>query len=388
MLTVCTHCKTKFRVSSAQLKAAQGQVRCGKCHEVFDAFWALEGSAPRAEQLSAEPATPPNLDSVLATAAPAPELDTIIRAGSPPQEAEPKTAPPMSPLADYPLADAPSLKAGPRKGKLPPIDDLFGDLGHLPDDELNIPAGPTISAERGEQRKLRTPLHDAGAGLSAEQDAQQKAEQKFEQGPEDHTTPEPPGTVEFAIPASIHAEDLPQAPKAAPKRPARSALWWLGIAVMLVVLLLQLVNANREALAENPVLGPSLTALYSTLGRPLPPPRSVSAWEVTGLNVTSDPQAPGVLSITGALENQAGYRQAWPFLRVELTDRFGQALRGRDFKPADYLPGAQADVMLNPGQAARFRIDIADPGADAVGFTLAPCLDLPGGRVCAVSERD
>jgi len=359
MFTICTHCKTKFRVSSAQLKAAQGQVRCGKCHEVFDAFWALDGepSGPPPEASSAEPLNTTNLDSVSPTAAPAPELDTIIRAEPAlmDQDEEPKMAPPMSPLADYPLADAPALKAGPRKAKLPPIDDLFGDLGHLPDDELPIEAEPPISAMPA---------------------------------PEDHTTPEPQGTVEFAIPASIHAEDLPQAPKAAAKRPARSALWWLGIALMAVVLLLQLVNADRVALAQNPVLGPSLTALYSALGRPLPPLRSVGAWDVSGLNVTSDPQAPGVLSITGALQNQAGFAQPWPYLRVELTDRFGQALRGRDFKPTDYLPASQASLPLAAGQAARFRIDIADPGPDAVGFTLAPCLDLPGGRVCSASEHD
>ena len=362
MFTVCTNCKTKFRVSSAQLKAAQGQVRCGKCHEVFDAFWALEGNHSDPQTVEPEPPTLPNLDSVSVDAAPPPELDTIIRAGSPKKaakkavEAEPITqAPSMSPLTEYPLADTPSLKAGPRKAGLPPIDDLFGDVGHLPNDQSPIEAEASMSAAPAT---------------------------------EDHTTPEPAGTVEFAIPSSVHAEDLPQAPKAAPKRPGHSALWALGIVLMIVVLILQLVNANREALAQNPVLGPSLMALYSTLGRPLPPPRSVNGWDVSGLNVTSDPQAPGVLSITGSLQNQAGFMQPWPLLRVELTDRFGQTLRGRDFKPADYLTATQAALPLEAGHAARFRIDIADPGPDAVGFTLAPCLDLPSGRVCAVSERD
>src|SRR5579859_1151819 len=205
MQTACPNCKTRFRVSSAQLKAAQGQVQCGKCHEVFDAFWALEGNNSDPQTVEPEPPTLPNLDSVSSTAEPVPELDTIIRAGSPKKssrkevEAEPMTQPPsMSPLTDYPLADAPSLKAGPRKSKLPPIDDLFGDTGHLKGD------APPINTEAAPP-------------------------------PEDHTTPEPQGTVEFAIPGSVHAEDLPQAPKAPPKRPVRGALWDLGITVMLVV---------------------------------------------------------------------------------------------------------------------------------------------------------
>lgn len=369
MFTVCTNCKTKFRVSSAQLKAAEGRVRCGKCHEVFDAFWALEGnnSDPQPSPQE-EPATKPNLDSVSSTAAPPPELDTIIRAkpARKEKETEPKAPElPITPLTEYPLADTPSLKAGPRKGALPSIDDLFGDLGHVPDDEpaedTEPPTTPMLSVDPDPQPEK--PRHDAGVVFK-----------------ESHE--------EFAIPASIHAEDLPQRPAPAPRRPGVSALWWLGIAIMALVLGLQLVNADREALAQNPVIGPTLQALYAALGRPLTAPRSVSDWDVSGLNVTSDPQTPGVLSITGTLQNQAGFVQPWPFLRVQLTDRFGQALRGRDFTAADYLAANQPRTFLAAGQAAHFRIDIADPGADAVGFTLSPCLDLAVGRVCSTSEHD
>lgn len=42
LVTTCGHCKARFRVSPQQLNARQGQVRCGKCHEVFNGFQALE----------------------------------------------------------------------------------------------------------------------------------------------------------------------------------------------------------------------------------------------------------------------------------------------------------------------------------------------------------
>jgi predicted Zn finger-like uncharacterized protein len=35
--TLCIHCKTRFRVSKAQLAAHQGMVRCGHCLQAFDA---------------------------------------------------------------------------------------------------------------------------------------------------------------------------------------------------------------------------------------------------------------------------------------------------------------------------------------------------------------
>ncbi|MGZ5649300.1 MAG: MJ0042-type zinc finger domain-containing protein, partial [Usitatibacter sp.] len=42
LITTCTHCKAKFRVSPQQLNAKQGQVRCGRCRAVFNGFQSLE----------------------------------------------------------------------------------------------------------------------------------------------------------------------------------------------------------------------------------------------------------------------------------------------------------------------------------------------------------
>ncbi|CAN5271912.1 hypothetical protein BH24PSE2_BH24PSE2_05490 [soil metagenome] len=37
MYTRCPHCDTKFHIGSEQLAAADGRVRCGRCHALFDA---------------------------------------------------------------------------------------------------------------------------------------------------------------------------------------------------------------------------------------------------------------------------------------------------------------------------------------------------------------
>lgn len=42
MYTRCDECQTLFRVTRAQLNAARGQVRCGRCGNVFDALLSLQ----------------------------------------------------------------------------------------------------------------------------------------------------------------------------------------------------------------------------------------------------------------------------------------------------------------------------------------------------------
>ena len=42
LITTCGHCRARFRVTPQQLNAKQGQVRCGRCREVFNGFEALE----------------------------------------------------------------------------------------------------------------------------------------------------------------------------------------------------------------------------------------------------------------------------------------------------------------------------------------------------------
>ena len=62
LVTKCTHCGTTFRVSSQQLQAHNGRVRCGSCMTVFDGLQALV-TLPGAAQ------EPPPREAVAAGAA-------------------------------------------------------------------------------------------------------------------------------------------------------------------------------------------------------------------------------------------------------------------------------------------------------------------------------
>lgn len=94
LVTRCSRCRTLFRVTPVQLQAHAGQVRCGRCMEVFDGFDALAAeqanaiSGPIRFEPESEPApnAPPATSAVAGApaqpAATAPATSTAAPAGS------------------------------------------------------------------------------------------------------------------------------------------------------------------------------------------------------------------------------------------------------------------------------------------------------------------
>jgi predicted Zn finger-like uncharacterized protein len=96
MLTRCPHCDTVFRVTAQQLQKQHGQVRCGRCMQVFDGFRTLSSASDRGYGEAA--AEPERVES----AAPAPAAEVPPRprlAAEPARNAVPPTRSPATPSA-------------------------------------------------------------------------------------------------------------------------------------------------------------------------------------------------------------------------------------------------------------------------------------------------
>jgi predicted Zn finger-like uncharacterized protein len=85
LVTKCANCGTTFRVTSQQLQAHNGRVRCGNCMTVFDGLKALitlpdAGAAPQPREAAGASAAVFELQPVEPAAAPAPArvAETII----------------------------------------------------------------------------------------------------------------------------------------------------------------------------------------------------------------------------------------------------------------------------------------------------------------------
>ncbi len=55
LYTRCPHCDTVFRVTTRELQASSGRVRCGHCQQAFDAFATLTAQEPASGPAKAEP---------------------------------------------------------------------------------------------------------------------------------------------------------------------------------------------------------------------------------------------------------------------------------------------------------------------------------------------
>jgi len=159
--------------------------------------------------------------------------------------------------------------------------------------------------------------------------------------------------------------------------------WVAGVAVLALLLLLQVVHSQRDALVESPALGPAVAGTYAFLGLSVMAPTDLSAYELRQWGAASDPNEANRLILRASIVNRATYAQPFPLLRLTLQDRFGGTLRQGDIQPADYLPGAGVGGLLGPGERADALIRIVDPGSEAVGFELDICLPAKGGVRCA-----
>jgi predicted Zn finger-like uncharacterized protein len=83
LYTGCPKCRTTFRVTTQQLQASVGQVRCGFCGEVFDAFATLTAHEPRADAAPADAAAPAREFPPEALAPPPPVSAPVTPAAAP-----------------------------------------------------------------------------------------------------------------------------------------------------------------------------------------------------------------------------------------------------------------------------------------------------------------
>lgn len=427
VFTQCSKCETVFKLSAEVLRAAGGQVRCGKCGEIFNALAHLaeDPSAFTTGETSFDLET--RADSILESpAAPSPYSATA----NPDEFASPGVEIARLQILDWnesevsdppapPRGDADELGETSLEFTLPPgeLDRIFvetkkGMRPRVP------PSAPAPAPERGPASApapapppapapAPAPIVDLAEEIEVFNAAAPETPAMEGVAPEIPVPPAPSGfevseDVRREMLSGVESPDEGIAELQRPGRPVRrrsspfdptppetdrlSTPWVIAAAAAAALLAMQIIHHNREWLGAHAPLGGSLRALYSKMGTPVTPPANLSAYQLRQWGVTGDPAGAGTLRVRASILNTAAQLEPYPLLRVTLANRFGASIGTRDFEPSEYL-GKPTAKLLAPGERADATLDILDPGKSAEGFEIDVCLRAPDRRVACANDK-
>jgi len=146
---------------------------------------------------------------------------------------------------------------------------------------------------------------------------------------------------------------------------------WIAVPLLALLLVLQVLIADRARLAADASWRPRMQALCRLAGCQLPPWREPTAFTITARDLRPHPSVPGVLLVTATFRNDARFAQPWPVLQLSLANLDGEALGLRRFQAREYLGSAPTSALIAPGQSASVTLEVADPGKRAVSFEFA-----------------
>jgi len=391
MYSQCPECHARFRVTAEALRAARGTVRCGRCGSAFDALARLSDTLPPArpaesERPSADAATmlgalpgtgtaaeyhftADDLEKVFIDArewqqqfGPEPGSNDAVAPAAQAVEPSVVLVDESEPLEDITLeGERISIETPPGLdvGDLESTDE-FRVLRNVPEaaypDDEDTGEFPPLAAPEPEPAVQAAATATAPETTPSAPTARTLAEQRW------HRTDE-------ARPAAL-VEDGAVAERSG----WRTVAWSLACLLCAVGLLAQVTHYYRQDLVRHPRLGPVLREAYARIGLPLSPNWDLEAFEIRQWGNAEGADASGRMSIRASLTNRASFAQPHPVLRLQLEDRFGEAIAVRDFAPAEYLKNLdEASRLLAPAASAEADLEIVDPG-QAVGYRLDVCL--------------
>lgn len=448
MFTVCPKCTLTLAVTAGDLRVGQGYVRCGRCSNVFNALLQLteepielhaspaaspparappplaavgaeaplEPTAAAAAASAAVPRRPAALPTAadLATPAaagpaPAPPPAATAMSTTAARTSAPRSVPPPPAAPPRPATTLRSVRSGaaPAARSPRPQEDASDEF-HI--DDIDFPdttgtfesillEGDAITRTEGVMPEAATPPPPRAPARRAS-DAAAKAFVTRSRGAAPTSPTDAAATPTMAVvaeaPSSEEApgeealsDEAAQAKALAAvlqPSPQRGGWLWIGLCALLAVLLIvQMVDHWRNALASSPFWSAPLVGIYGALGVSLSPHWDLSAYDVRQQGAQSDPADPRIIRVRLSVANHAARAQPVPLLRLTLLDRYGKHIAARDLTPAEYWPhGRPLDHFLGSDQRIDSEVAVRTATSDSSSFEIDVCLrDARGGVHCA-----
>ncbi|MBN8726945.1 MAG: zinc-ribbon and DUF3426 domain-containing protein [Xanthomonadales bacterium] len=181
-----------------------------------------------------------------------------------------------------------------------------------------------------------------------------------------------PNPAQGALFAAPEREARPRPPAFATRRarrPRRNGPWLAACALLLVALAAQAAWSERDRWLDAPRVRAWLDPACARLGCTLPLRRDAARLVLSSRDIRPHPSAPGALIISATLRNDAPFAQAYPTLKITLSNLDERRVAMRRFRPDEYI-GDRRELAagLGPGASSALAFEVVDPGQDAVAF--------------------
>ncbi|APV49231.1 hypothetical protein BWI17_05770 [Betaproteobacteria bacterium GR16-43] len=322
LITTCTHCLARFRVTPSQLNLKQGQVRCGHCQQVFSGFEALERFP--------DDDTGSRILAARAAGA-APHASPEAPARTPPEAHFHAIAPEALPeIADDALDDEPE----PLRDRAPAARESASLRG--PDSD----ALPVITPEPEPPRAPRL---------------------------DDLLLDKRPATRERSPARDLIVDEF----TAAERKPVPRA-WIFGCVLLGLVMAVQLLYAFRAQVAQSyPITRPWLESACAHAGCRVPWVNDPQLLKLEDSELLEVPGRPGEIALGARIRNLATVSQEYPHLELTLTDLSGQAAARRVLRPTDYLGRApESGDVMGAGSEIAIQLRLDTPRIKPTGYEL------------------
>jgi hypothetical protein len=320
MFVLCPHCHFLVATDPA---SGQPPLRCARCHELL---------VPEAEA---------EMEDAIQAPAPIATLDPAT------DDAEPAAAlvADMPPASTFDIDEVVAVDSGDADAPPAPVP------GSVPEP---VPAPDSTPAPAPARSRARS-----------------KPRKKPRTTPAPASVPAPePAADEIPVDVAPAAPGFVQRQRVRIARSSHTQRWMVvAIGLLSVLLVLQLLLADRANLARDARWRPAMSALCGALRCTLPAWREPAAFTLLDRDVRPRPGMPGVLRVTATFRNDARWPQPWPALLLTLSDLDGRAVGARVFTPREYLGAAPTQATLASGQSAMLSMDVLEPGPRIVAFT-------------------
>lgn len=335
MYTVCPGCTRQFEIHAEHLAAAGGQVRCGFCHEQFNATERLHD-----KPLSNEKILKDQLDSD--SEFPAMPMSAIE------QEVE------IEPQLERPEETEEKIAA-------------FDNEADT-DDELETAIGEIGIRPSAEEIKIKL-KNEAFEFNESEPEIELTLEREIELEQEMESEAE-----EESV---LNHYDFPEPEVLLEEKPVKRGGAWIPIffwtassLFALLILFSQLAWFNRDRLLlEYPELKPYAKQFCVELDCKLTRERDTRAIKLINRDVRLHPGYQDTLLVNAAMKNELSVRQPYPRVQLTLFDTSGSLLGYREFVPDDYLDDSiDIDEGMPIDSPVYFVLEVSGPTAGAVSF--------------------